>query len=53
MGAPGDKPAFDLDIAMHAADNFKARKKQRNAKAKAINEGQYTKAESPQRLANA
>jgi esterase/lipase superfamily enzyme len=51
MGAPGDKPAFDLDIAMHAADNFKARKKQRNAKAKAINEGQYTKAESPQRLA--
>jgi endonuclease G, mitochondrial len=51
MAAPDDKPAFDLDIAMRAADHFKARKKQRDAKAKAIEEGQYTKAESPQRLA--
>ena len=51
MAAPDDKPAFDLDIAMHAADHFKARKKQRDIKAKAIEEGQYTKAESPQRLA--
>ena len=51
MAAPDDKPAFDLDIAMRAADHFKARKKQRDTKAKAIEEGQYTKAESPQRLA--
>src|SRR5262249_35211306 len=51
MAAPGDRPAFDLNIAISAAENFKARKKQRDAKEKAISEGQYTKAESPDRLA--
>jgi endonuclease G len=51
MVAPKDEPAFDLEIAVRAAENFKARKKQRDAKEKAINEGQYTKAESSDRLA--
>jgi endonuclease G, mitochondrial len=51
MGAPGDQPAFDLTIAQQAAENFKLRKKQRDAKEKAINEGAYTKAESSARLA--
>jgi endonuclease G, mitochondrial len=51
MGAPGDSPAFDLKIAVRAAENFKLRKQQREAKEKAINEGRYTKAESPDRLA--
>ena len=51
MGAPGDSPAFDLKIAARAAEHFKLRKQQRDAKEKAINEGRYTKAESPDRLA--
>src|SRR5262245_59383977 len=51
MGAPGDGPAFDLKIAVRAAENFKLRKQQREAKEKAINEGRYTEAESPDRLA--
>jgi endonuclease G, mitochondrial len=51
MAAPNDEPAFDLAVAMRAAENFKARKKQRDAKEKAINKGEYTKAESPDRLA--
>jgi endonuclease G, mitochondrial len=52
MAAPSDKPAFDLAIVARAAQNFELRKKQREAKEKAISEGQYTKAESPIRLAN-
>jgi endonuclease G, mitochondrial len=51
MGAPGESPAFDLKIAARAAENFKLRKQQREAKEKAINEGRYTQAESPDRLA--
>lgn len=51
MAAPGDQPAFDLAIAVRAGENFSLRKKQREAKEKAISEGQYTKAESPVRLA--
>jgi endonuclease G len=51
MGAPGDSPAFDLRIAARAAENFKLRKQQREAKEKAINEGRYTDAESSDRLA--
>ena len=51
MVAPQDEPAFDLEIATRAAENFKGRKRQRDAKAKAIDEGQYTKAESRERLA--
>jgi endonuclease G, mitochondrial len=51
MGAPGDRPAFDLKIAARAAENFKLRKQQREAKEQAIKEGRYTEAESPDRLA--
>lgn len=51
MGAPGDSPAFDLRIALRAAENFKLRAKQREAKEKAISEGHYTQAESAERLA--
>jgi hypothetical protein len=51
MAPPVERRAFDLEIAMRAADHFEARKKQRDAKLKAIEQGQYTKAESPQRLA--
>lgn len=51
MGAPGDSPAFDLSIAARAAENFKLRSKEREAKKKAISEGRYTEAESADRLA--
>lgn len=51
MAAPSDRPAFDLAIAKKAAENFNARKKQRDAKAKAIEAGDYLKAETSVRLA--
>lgn len=51
-GVPDDKPAFDIEVAVQAAANFKARSKQRDAKAKAISAGRYTEAETPKRLAN-
>jgi endonuclease G len=51
MAAPSDKPAFDPAIAARAGENFRVRKKQRDAKEKAISEGHYTQAESPLRLA--
>lgn len=51
MAAPSNKPAFDLAIAKKAAQNFNARKKQRDAKAKAMDAGDYLKAETAVRLA--
>lgn len=51
MAAPGDSYAFELAIAVQAGANFKARKKQRELKTKAVEEGQYTKAETNDRLA--
>jgi hypothetical protein len=42
MAAPSDKPAFDPAIAARAGENFRVRKKQRDAKEKAISEGHYT-----------
>lgn len=51
MAAPDNKPAFEPSIAARAGENFKQRKKQRDAKEKAINKGEYMKAESADRLA--
>src|SRR5262245_17277005 len=51
MGAPSDRYAFELDIAQQAALNWKARSRRRAAKVAAIDKGDYTKAESKQRLA--
>jgi endonuclease G len=51
MGAPGDVPAFDENIAIQAAEHFKARKKQRDAKEKAVDNGEYDKAEGAKRMA--
>lgn len=48
---PGDKYAFDIEIAQRAAKNWKARQPKRRAKIAAIDKGDYTKAESKQRLA--
>jgi endonuclease G len=48
---PGDRYAFELEIAVEAGRNFKARKKERDAKAKAIEKGDYTAAEGPERVA--
>ena len=52
MGAPGDVPAFDADLALQAAEHFKARKKQRDAKEKAVDNGEYSKAETTKRMAD-
>ena len=52
MGAPGDVPAFDADLALQAAEHFKARKKQRDAKEKAVDNGEYSKAKTTKRMAD-
>ena len=52
MSAPGDVPAFDADIALLAAEHFKARKKQRDVKETAVDKGEYSKAETPKRMAS-
>src|SRR5262245_48616446 len=49
--APSDTYAFVADIAVEAAERYKARKKMRETKEQAIDEGKYTKAESRDRLA--
>ncbi len=52
MGAgPGDRYAFDLGVAVEAGKNFKARKKEREAKTKAIAKGDYNAAEGADRVA--
>src|SRR5215470_13046001 len=49
--APSDTYAFIANIAVEAAERYKARKKLRETKERAIDEGKYTKAESRDRLA--
>src|SRR5262245_1205285 len=51
MGAPSDHYAFEFNIAQQAAKNWQARRRPRVARVAAIDKGQYTKAESKQRLA--
>jgi endonuclease G len=51
MAAPGDIYAFDIETARKAAENFKARTQARESKAEAIDRGEYTKAETPGRVA--
>jgi len=52
MIAPGDVPAFDAEKAVQAAEHFKARKKQRDAKEKAVDNKEYSKAETAKRMAS-
>lgn len=49
--APSDTFAFDLDLARQAAENFQTRESEREAKAKAIEEGDYAGAEGHERVA--
>src|SRR5664279_523754 len=51
MGAPGNRGAFDPKVAAQAAQRWKARQRPRQAKMAAVEKGDYTKAESKERLA--
>lgn len=52
MTAPPEKFHYDFEITAGAAQRWKSRTQQRNAKVAAVNKGDYTKAEPKDRLAN-